>query len=96
MREVLPDELNLTGLLDDREWDGGVKLIVQGAMTTKIADGSIDLNPAWQCLIFARANQRVPLVRLMGDSPKELFEQLAMLAEAGEVEITRTGQDVAP
>ena len=89
----VPTQFDLTSLLDRNAYSGGTKLIISGTMQLVHEDDGLDMKPVWTAEVFDRPNQRKCTIRLVGDSPKALFDLLSTLAEAGEVAINGAGND---
>jgi hypothetical protein len=89
----VPSQFDLTSLLDRNAYSGGTKLIISGTMQLVHEDDGLDMKPVWTAEVFDRPNQRKCTIRLVGDSPKALFDLLSALAEAGEVTIHNDKED---
>jgi hypothetical protein len=89
----VPMQFDLSSLLDRNAYSGGTKLIIAGTMQLVHKDDGIDMEPVWTAEVFERPNQRKCTIRLVGDSPKALFDLLSALADAGEVEIKHEADD---
>lgn len=66
--------------LRKREWDGGVRIVVQGAMRAIVAKGSVDLDASWRADVFTEGRQRKASFTLIAETPEQLFKDLAALS----------------
>jgi hypothetical protein len=89
----LPVTLDLGKLLEDNRNTGGTKIIIKGGMRAPVVDGEVTLEACWVAEIYIRANMRVPLIQIVDTEVAGLFAQMAMLAGAGEVKVTRDDDD---
>lgn len=89
----LPAHFDLGALLEDRMYDGGVKIIIRGTMRAPVHDGQVTLEPCWIAEVYARANMRVPLIQIVDAEAAGLFAQLAMLSKEGDVKISQDADE---
>ncbi len=68
----VPESIDLAGWLDQRRWDGGVRIVVHGDQAS--------LDASWRADVFADGGrQRKPTWTLAAATPAELFRFLAEL-----------------
>lgn len=70
--------------LEQRRWDGGVRVVIQGSMRAPVRDGSVTLEAGWRADVFVNAKQRKPDFVLVAETPQQLFTDLAALV-SGEI-----------
>lgn len=65
--------------LETRRWEGGVRVIVQGAMRALIENGQADLEASWRADVFYAPRQRKPSFTLVAETPGQLLHDLASI-----------------
>lgn len=96
MSNKLPAHFDLGGLLEDRKYDGGTKIIIRGTMRAPIVNGEVTMEPCWVAEIYARANMRVPIIQIVDSEAAGLFAQMAMLAKEGDIKISQDDDERSP
>ena len=66
--------------LETRRWQGGVRVVVQGAMRAPIANGNVSLEASWRADVYYD-NPRTPAFTLVAETPASLLRDLADFVE---------------
>jgi len=82
--DQLASARQLGDVLERQMWDGGVRIVLQGAMQAIVKDHQVDMHASWRADVFYGKGSRRADFTLVAESPREVLEQLGRLA-AGDV-----------
>jgi hypothetical protein len=80
-----PDMLAAVGELaaqaEAREWDGGIRIVLQGSMRAPITNGQVSLEAGWRVDVFYDSRARRPAFVLVNETPEGALRDLAAIIE---------------
>ena len=65
----------------EREWDGGIRIVLQGSMRAPITNGQVSLEAGWRVDVFYDSRSRRPAFVLVNDTPEGALRDLAAIIE---------------
>lgn len=71
--------------LDERRWDSGVKIVLQGAMRAPIVNGNIELEASWRADVFYGGRRAA--FTLVAETPQQVLRDLADFIETPPIEV---------
>lgn len=71
----------LAAQVEKQQWDGGVKIVLQGSMRAPIANGQVTLEAGWRADVFYGIVSRRPAFVLVSDTPQGVLRDLAAMIE---------------
>jgi hypothetical protein len=72
---------DLGAQLEAQRWNGGVRIVVQGAMRAPIRNGEVTMEASWRADVFYLPQLRRAAFTLVAESPAQLLRDLADFIE---------------
>lgn len=80
-----PDMLAAAGELAERvkarEWEGGIRIVLQGSMRAVTKPGGVDLEAGFRADVFYDTRSRRPAFTLVAETPQQVLRDLAALLD---------------
>lgn len=65
--------------VDERRWDGGVRIVLQGSMRAVFERGMVDLKDGWRADVFYGKGRKPAFVMVADSAPAVLRDLAALL-----------------
>lgn len=78
MRAAVRD---LPNQLEAHRWNGGVRIVVSGAMRAPVRNGNVTLEASWRADVYYVPRTRKPAFTLVAETPEQLLRDLADFIE---------------